>query len=56
MWKTKMAESGETDPSQLQTALTDEQKAEWATYRQQLRDLPATVTDPTNVTWPTPPP
>ena len=23
MWKTKMAESGETDPSQLQTALTD---------------------------------
>ena len=30
-------------------------KSAWATYRQQLRDLPQTVTDPLNVTWPTPP-
>ena len=30
-------------------------KSEWVQYRQALRDLPSTVTDPTNVTWPTPP-
>lgn len=30
-------------------------KEAWKTYRQQLRDLPQTVTDPLNVTWPTPP-
>lgn len=30
-------------------------KAAWKAYRQKLRDLPSTVTDPTNVTWPTPP-
>jgi hypothetical protein len=35
--------------------LSPEKKDEWATYRQSLRDLPNTVTDPTNVTWPTPP-
>ena len=35
--------------------LTQEQKDAWATYRQQLRDLPSTITDPTQVTWPTPP-
>ena len=35
--------------------LSPEKKTEWATYRQALRDLPGTVTDPTNVTWPTPP-
>jgi|13_taG_2_1085334.scaffolds.fasta_scaffold16151_2 hypothetical protein len=35
--------------------LTDAKKAEWATYRQQLRDLPANTTDPANPTWPTPP-
>ena len=27
----------------------------WATYRQQLRDLPANTTDPRNVEWPVPP-
>ena len=27
----------------------------WATYRQQLRDLPANTTDPRNVVWPEPP-
>lgn len=35
--------------------LTDAKKAEWATYRQQLRDLPANTSDPANATWPTPP-
>jgi hypothetical protein len=29
--------------------------AAWATYRQQLRDLPANTADPANPTWPTPP-
>ena len=27
----------------------------WGVYRQELRDLPDTVTDPRTVTWPTPP-
>jgi hypothetical protein len=27
----------------------------WAAYRQKLRDLPATTTDPTKPAWPTPP-
>jgi hypothetical protein len=35
--------------------LTDEVKASWATYRQELRDLPANTPDPANPTWPTPP-
>jgi hypothetical protein len=30
-------------------------KAEWATYRQDLRDLPENTVDPTNPTWPTEP-
>ena len=32
--------------------LTDEKKAEWAIYRQALRDLPSSTTDPSNPTWP----
>jgi len=35
--------------------LTDEQKAEWVTYRQSLRDLPANFDRVTEVVWPTPP-
>ena len=35
--------------------LSDAKKAEWATYRQQLRDLPANTSDPANPIWPTPP-
>lgn len=35
--------------------LTDEAKAEWATYRETLRNLPANTPDPANPTWPTPP-
>ena len=32
--------------------LTDEAKATWATYREELRDLPESVEDPANPTWP----
>ena len=32
--------------------LTDEVQASWATYRQELRDLPASTEDPANPTWP----
>ena len=35
--------------------LTDSKKNEWKTYRQNLRDLPATESDPENVTFPTTP-
>ena len=35
--------------------LSDEKRAEWVAYRQALRDLPSTVTDPTQVEWPAPP-
>lgn len=45
----------ECDWTQLLDApLTADQKADWATYRQQLRDFPETC-DPTNPVWPTPP-
>ena len=46
----------ESDWTQLSDAqLTDSKKAEWVTYRQALRDLPATESDPSNPTWPTKP-
>jgi len=32
--------------------LADEAKASWSTYRQELRDLPATTEDPADPTWP----
>lgn len=35
--------------------LTTEQQAAWATYRQQLRDIPTQSGYPFNVIWPTPP-
>ena len=35
--------------------LTDSKKDEWKTYRQKLRDLPATESDPENATFPTKP-
>lgn len=40
---TKSAEAGVAVP------------AAWKTYRQALRDVPANNTDPTSITWPTPP-
>ncbi|MEA1651846.1 phage tail assembly chaperone [Nitrospirillum sp. BR 11164] len=36
-------------------AMTDAQRAAWTAYRQALRDLPATTTDPAAVAWPVPP-
>tara|TARA_R110002020_G_scaffold161266_3_gene346207 strand:- start:4115 stop:4456 length:342 start_codon:yes stop_codon:yes gene_type:complete len=30
-------------------------KTDWATYRQQLRDLPENTPDLSNIVWPTPP-
>lgn len=44
------------DWTQLSDApITAEQVEAWRLYRQALRDLPQTVTDPTQVQWPTPP-
>lgn len=41
------------DWTQLPDApLTEEQKAAWAAYRQALRDLPETTSDPDAVAWP----
>lgn len=34
---------------------TTAKKTSWRKYRQELRDLPETITDPFNVTWPTKP-
>ena len=42
-----------SDWTQLADASVD--KAAWSTYRQELRDLPASAGWPTNVTWPTEP-
>ena len=39
-----------SDWTQVPDAPVDQ--AAWATYRQQLRDLPASTTDPSNVVWP----
>lgn len=36
-------------------ALTPEKQAEWATYRQALRDIPQQAGFPTDITWPTKP-
>jgi hypothetical protein len=42
-----------SDWSQLPDApLTSTEKTAWATYRQELRDLPENTEDPKNVTWP----
>ena len=32
--------------------LSDSKKVEWASYRQQLRDLPSITSDPANPSWP----
>ena len=37
------------------TALASQDQTDWATYRQELRDFPATVSNPQNPTWPTAP-
>ena len=46
----------DSDWTQLNDSpLSDSKKTEWKTYRQSLRDLPATEEDPENPTWPTKP-
>ena len=56
-WRDLRAKRGallrQSDYTQLEDNPRD--KRAWATYRQQLRDLPQTVTDPRNVIWPAPP-
>jgi hypothetical protein len=47
---TKLGDSDWTQYNDSQ--LNDEDKASWATYRQELRDLPANTPDPSNPTWP----
>ena len=45
-----------SDWTQLPDApLTDSKKTEWTTYRQALRDMPPTVSDINNPTYPTEP-
>ncbi len=39
----------------LDCPLTDEKKAEFAVYRQALRDIPQTHPDPQSIVWPTKP-
>jgi len=36
----------------IDSPLSDEQKTAWATYRQNLRDMPGTVSDPSNASFP----
>ena len=43
----------ESDWTQVNDAPVDQ--AAWAEYRQALRDLPASTTDPREAVWPTPP-
>ena len=45
----------ESDWTQYNDSPLDEAKADWATYRQELRDLPANTDDPANPTWPSAP-
>ena len=46
----------ESDWTQMSDSpLRTEGRARWAAYRQSLRDLPASTTDPASPTWPTPP-
>ena len=47
----KLAASDWTQGSDVPAAI----KSAWATYRQQLRDLPANTADPAKPTWPTKP-
>lgn len=45
-----------SDWSQLPDApLSAQEKTDWATYRQALRDLPSNTVDPENPDWPTKP-
>ena len=46
----------ECDWTQLtDSPLSEEEKDAWASYRQELRDMPTNMTDPEIPVWPTPP-
>lgn len=46
----------ESDFTQVADApLSPAEKQAWAVYRQQLRDLPETITNPADIAWPEPP-
>lgn len=45
----------ESDWCEYSRKLSTQKKAQWLAYRDQLFDLPQTVTDPFNFQWPTPP-
>lgn len=46
----------ETDMTQIPDyPISAELRTAWASYRQQLRDLPETTTDPADIIWPEPP-
>ena len=51
----KLAASDWTQASDHSSPLAADKKAEWATYRQVLRDLPENTDDPATPTWPTEP-
>ena len=51
----KLAASDWTQASDHSSPLAADKKAEWATYRQALRDLPENTDDPATPTWPTEP-
>lgn len=51
--KWRDAELKATDWTQISDATAD--KTAWATYRQELRDLPTTVSDPSKIVFPNPP-
>lgn len=49
----KLAESDWTQMADV--SMSDEKRKAWIEYRQQLRDLPNTITDPLTVVWPNTP-
>jgi hypothetical protein len=51
IWRDKLLK--DTDEKMVEDAPWD--KSAWATYRQALRDLPATVSDPAEIVFPEPP-
>jgi len=51
LWRDKLLK--DTDLKMVEDAPWD--KTAWAEYRQQLRDLPTTVSDPAEIVFPKPP-
>ncbi len=54
-WKRNTLLSGSDWTHLTDSPLSSEKKAEWAVYRQALRDLPENTNDFNNVIWPIPP-